>query len=131
VIGHPWHDIEIGHIAARNYQLFVRHATHLAAFGLIFDLVRLEVDVLHFFGPAKRARQELAQRHNHVQRVNGRADHFCQQWAEDEMILAVEQDDLNSGGQVFTEDLGAFDTPEPASNDNDTSLAHVPHNLLC
>ena len=70
MIGHPRNDIQIGDVPARQHQMAVIHFAGLAVIGFKRDLIALEINVLYFLGAAKDCGQELAQRHNDIQRVD-------------------------------------------------------------
>src|SRR5262249_54555123 len=76
-------------------------------------------------GPAGDAREEVAEGHDDVERVDGGADDVRQQGREDEVILEAEEDDLRgTARERAPQRAGAPDAREAAPQDDDPSLVH-------
>ena len=102
----------------------------MAVLPFVLDFVCIQPDVAHFLGAAENARQQLAQRHNHIHRVDRRAHDFSQQRAENQMIFVVEKHHLEFlMGKFSAEDLGAFYPSEASAYDNDASFSRLRHKV--
>ena len=70
VIGHARNSVKIGRIAAGEHQVVIRDTALGAFVRFEFDFVPAKINVQHFLGAAKNARQQLAQGHHDIQRID-------------------------------------------------------------
>lgn len=122
MVGHAGDDAEIGRAATGDDEVIELGAARLAVVVFGFDFVRVEIDDAHFLGAAADAGEQFAERHDDVERAERGADGVGEQRAEDEVILAVEQEDFSGvGAEVLAQGLRALHAGETAAEDEDAS----------
>ena len=125
MVGHARHHVQVGNVAAGQNHVVVVEQPRLAVVAFEFDPAAGEVDVLDLLGAALHARQELAERHDHVVEAQGGADRVSQQRAEDQMVLLVEEDQLGVlGTELVAQGLGALHAAEAAADDDNPFRGH-------
>ncbi len=87
VIGHAGHGVKVRDVPAAEDEMLVLEAAGLAVGAAVFHFALGSVEIDNLLSPAANAGQQLTQGHDHVQRVDRRANHVCQQRGEDEMVL--------------------------------------------
>jgi hypothetical protein len=70
VIGHARHGVKVRHVPAGEDEMIVLEAAGLAVGAVVFHFALGSVEIHDLLRPALDARQQLAQRHDHVQRVD-------------------------------------------------------------